>query len=68
MREAFECLHRARVCDMLARHARDRLSTRLLRDLADQWRQLAHDTARHKRQTGRWTGDDAREIARNQHP
>jgi len=31
---------------MLARHARDRLSTRLLRDLADQWRQLAHDTDR----------------------
>ena len=55
MREAFECLDRANVCETMAGNAREDSSIRLLRDIADQWRRLAHGSDRHKRQTGRQT-------------
>lgn len=52
MREAPDCLSRAFACDTLAGQARDSSSVRVLREIADQWRQLARDTDRHKRQIG----------------
>lgn len=66
MREAFECLDRATVCDTMARNARDAAATRALRGIADQWRRLAHATDRHKRMTGQPAGDSSREIERRQ--
>ncbi len=53
MKEAYECLKRATLCEALADRAQESSSTRVLRDIADQWRQLAHDTVRHKRITGK---------------
>ncbi len=52
MKEAFECLQRAVVCETMAGHAKDASSSRMLRAIAGQWRQLAHGTGRHKRMTG----------------
>ena len=58
MREALECLQRAAVCETLAGEAHDASSTRVLRDIASQWRQLADSTGRHKRMTGRSAADE----------
>ena len=63
MKEAFECLNRATVCDTMAGNARDAASTRALRGIADQWRQLARDTDRHKRQTGKQAVAEPHETA-----
>ncbi|MBS0523403.1 MAG: hypothetical protein JSS04_07170 [Proteobacteria bacterium] len=68
MKEAFECLEKAAVCDRLAWHARDASSTRLFHDIAGQWRRLARDTDRHKRQTGGSPGPDVGETIRRQRP
>ncbi len=65
MKEAFECLQRATACETLARHARDVSSTLILQDIAVQWRQLAHDTDRHKRMTAASPGDGPDESARS---
>jgi len=64
MTEESECLHRATVCETLAGQAQDSSSARMLRDIAVQWRQLAHDTDRHKRMT-QPAGESPREIERN---
>lgn len=68
MKEAFECLNRATVCDTMAGNARDASSSRTLRGIADQWRQLARDTDRHKRQTGKPSDDGPLETAPNRRP
>jgi hypothetical protein len=62
MKEALECLDKASYCDMLARRTRDASSTQLLSDISDQWRRLAHDTDRHKRQIGRPRSDSPRDA------
>ena len=64
MREAYECLNRATVCDTLAGQAQDATSVSMLRDIADQWRQLAHDTDRHKRIIERSAGNGPRAMVR----
>jgi len=63
MKEAFECLDKANFCDRLARQAGNASSTRVLSGIAEQWRRLAHDTDRHKRQISRATHDERYETA-----
>jgi hypothetical protein len=58
MKEASECRERAAVCDNLAPLMQDATATRLLRDLAVQWRRLAEDADQFKRQADRRTTDD----------
>lgn len=65
MKEAFECLDKATVCETLAGGTRDASSTRILQDIADQWRRLARDTDRHKRIVAKSSGLDPRGNARN---
>ncbi|HLG48228.1 MAG TPA: hypothetical protein VKY24_18435 [Reyranella sp.] len=65
MKEAFECLDKATVCETLAGGTRDASSTRILQDIADQWRRLARDTDRHKRIVAKSSGLDPRGNPRN---
>jgi hypothetical protein len=51
MKEASECFMHAVACEILARQAQDSSIARALLDVADQWRRLALDADRHKRQT-----------------
>jgi hypothetical protein len=62
MREASECLKRATECETMARTAQDSSTSRAMRDIAGQWRQLAQDTDRHKRITGKSSDDSASGI------
>jgi hypothetical protein len=52
MKNASECLEIALRCEALAEHTRDASSTRLLQEVAGQWRKLARQTPRHERLTG----------------
>lgn len=51
MKEASECLRKAAACDVLAKQAQNAAGTKILSEIARQWRQLAQDTDRHRRQT-----------------
>lgn len=53
MKKASECLKSAVRCESLADEAHAVSSTRLLQQVADQWRKLAKDSERHRRLT--WT-------------
>ena len=59
MKQASECLKSAERCETLAVEARAASSTRILEQVAEQWRKLAKDTERHKRLT--WTRNPERE-------
>jgi hypothetical protein len=60
MKEAFECLKRATICETLAGQAREASSTRALRDLAEQWRRMANDAARYERLAPKWGGESVK--------
>jgi hypothetical protein len=51
MKEASDCLKIASRCETLAIEVTDASSTRVLNQVAEQWRKLARDAERHKRQT-----------------
>ena len=59
MKEASECLKIARRCENLASEVNQASSTRMLEDVANQWRKLAKDAERHKRLT--WTQSSERD-------
>jgi hypothetical protein len=51
MKEASECLKSAQRCEDLAAEVSEGSSWHVLQQLADQWRKLARESARHKRLT-----------------
>jgi hypothetical protein len=51
MKEASECLKIAQRCESLAKEANRASATRVLENVASQWRKLARDSERHRRLT-----------------
>jgi hypothetical protein len=51
MKEASKCLESAERCETLAVEVHDASSSRLLQQVAEQWRKLARESGRHERLT-----------------